>query len=326
MHVDKSGSDGVERFAVDSDHSHYSSHDSGKDSRGGLPRLEPWDTSPTSVCEVDAEDQRKFLEWCKRLDIREDDLKVFLRAGFRYEKVPLKNTAHRRALLGYLKRAANGAAKWVLVSGLYPEVRYSEPERRKRLRALYRTVVLLIKRSLLYQAQHQIAERTIYWDPIAEVCRELEIAPSKLSGLCKELTGNSLSQVIDCVRAERIKKLIKVQVRKFVRESRTHGATLGADSAGNKVDGWEVWKALKASRKWPAFCLNSWAVSLGFASYRRMYRACLALWKQTPYQVELEMLEECMGEAGEVETVVEEETIEGIQGLIEGVEVYRDEG
>ncbi len=41
---------------------------------------------------------------------------------------------------------------------------------------------------------------TIFWDPVAEVCQNMEISPSKLAAFCKELTGNSLIQVIDSVR------------------------------------------------------------------------------------------------------------------------------
>ena len=286
-------------------------------------------STTTNQCETDVEDRAKFKDWARRLSLSEDDLAVFCRHGFHYEKVPPKNTAHRRTMLAYLKRAGTAPARWMLVSGMFSETSYSEPERRKRLRALYQVTILLIKRSLAYQAAEQIAERSIYWDPIAEVCRELQIAPSKLSSFCKELSGHSLSQLIDCVRAERIKKLMKVKIRKFVREFRTHRATLGADAAG-EIDWWDVWKALKTARKWPEFCLNSWAIEMGFASYRRLYRACLAVWKETPHQMEMGMIVECIGEgeAGDtVEEIGEEEMgLVEIQGLIDGVRNYADEG
>ena len=286
-------------------------------------------SSSTTQFVTDAEDQAKFDEWAKRLSLSADDLKVFCRHGFHYDQVPPKDAPNRRAMLAYLRRSQTVPAKWILISGLYPEVGFTESQRRKRLGALYKALVLLIKRSLAYQTVLAIEERSIYWDPIAEVCRELEIAPSKLSALCKEHSGHSLSQVIDCVRAERIKKLLKAKIRTFVREFRTHRATLVTESA-EKMDSWTVWKALKVSRRWPEFCQNTWAIEMGFASYRRLYRACLAVWKQTPYQMELAMIAECLGADEGIdcnEEVVEKEwVVEEIQGLIEAVRNYRDEG
>ena len=218
--------------------------------------------SSTTQCETDAEDQAKFDQWAKRLSLSADDLKVFCRHGFHYDQVPPENTPHRRTMLAYLRRTQTAPAKWILVSGLYPDIGFTESQRRKRLHALYKALVLLIKRSLAYQVVLAIEERSIYWDPIAEVCRELEIAPSKLSALCKEHSGHSLSQVIDCVRAERIKRLLKVKIGSFVRDFRTHCASLGTESEV-KIDTWTVWKALKASRRWPEFCQNTWAIEMG---------------------------------------------------------------
>lgn len=291
--------------------------------RGASFDAETAETSETEAPSEACAALKTFREWAGRLGLSEADLKVFCLAGFRYERVPPRDSAGRRALLGYLKSAKGGPAKWVLISGLYPEYRYTEGERRRRLLVLYRAVVLLIKRSLAYQAQQQIAERTIYWDPVGEVCRELDLAQSKLSAICKEVSGNSLSQVVDCVRAERIKKLMRAKVKAFVQEYRTHCATLAGDSA-EKLDRFTVWKALKATRRWPEFCANSWAVGLGFASYRRMYRACMAMWKQTPYQIEMELIEACLRDEVEVDEI--EATIEEIQGVIDEMEGYWEEG
>ena len=286
------------------------------------------ETSTTTQYATDEADQRTFDEWAKRLSLSADDLRTFCRHGFHYEKIPLKSSPNRRTMLAYLRRAETGPAKWIMISGLYPETLHSEPERQKRLQALYKAVVLLIKRALAYQATQAIAERSIYWDPIAEVCRELQIAPSKLSSLCKEFSGNSLSQVVDCVRAERIKKLLRKQIKAFVSNFRTHCATLGTEKA-EEIDSWSVWKALKVSRRWPEFCQNTWAIELGFASYRRLYRACLATWKQTPFQMELAMIAECLtaddAKSSGEEVEEKEWVFEEIHELVKRVEIYRDE-
>ena len=234
---------------------------------------------------TDAEDRRTLLEWAERLKLSVPDLEVFCRNGFYYDKIPPQDGPNRRGLLAHLKKSELPISRWLLISALYPECLYSEPERRKRLRALYRVVLLLIRRALLRQAEDPFKkERTPYWDPIAEVCRDLEIAPSKLSAFCKEFPGNSLSQVVDCVRAERVKKLMRAELRAFVRQRSAHRATLAAP-AGTADDCWAVWSDLKKSRKWPAFSQNTWALRMGFATYRRMYRACVAEYGMAPHQL-----------------------------------------
>ena len=55
---------------------------------------------------------------------------------------------------------------------------------------------------------------------------------------------------------------------------------------------------MKASRTYPEFCWNSWARGLGFASYRRLYRACVCVYEMTPHQLILELIEEALN-AGE---------------------------
>ena len=256
-----------------------------------------------------------------------------------------------------------------MVSGLFPEIQFSEGERRKRLRALYKCTTLLIKRALAREAVDPFKdERSVYWDPVAEVCRELEIAQSKLSSFLKEFSGSSLTQVIDCVRAERIKKVMGRKIRAFVREFRTHGATLvrgngGAESTplpltpnpspsrgegdrtlpspargeGDRsplvphegdITHWVVWKALKVSRRWPEFCSNSWALEFGFSSYRRMYRACVAVWKQTPHQLEMALIAECLkcDETGAVtDTPSDDVTLAEIESQIRAVQCYSED-
>ena len=169
-------------------------------------------------------------------------------------------------------------------------------------------------------------ERSVCWEPIAEVCRGLEIAPSKLSALMKEFCGHSLTQLIDCVRVEGLRKKLKAGIRKFVNGWIAHRATLGTEEQ-DEVTAFNVWKALKASRKWPAYCRNSWAVGLGFASYRRLYRACLMVLGLTPHQLEMAAIEECLEEGVEVEEVAEVGvTLEEVEGMVRGIGAYCEAG
>jgi hypothetical protein len=92
-----------------------------------------------------------------------------------------------------------------------------------------------------------------------------------------------------------------------------HGAinvTENGDVTG--LDKWAVWKALKASRKYPEFCWNSWARALGFASYRRLYRACMCVYDQTPHQMIMELIEEALRE-GEAEGTHETNAADGFK-------------
>ena len=217
----------------------------------------------------------------------------------------------------------------MVVSGLWPETEKSDPApvRRKKIRALYKAAVLLIRREL---KRHEVdefrSERTVFWDPVVEVCREMEISQSKLSSFCKELTGNSLIQVIDSIRVESVLGRMKEGIRGFVAEHTVpphpadgtavrrpspplgRGETARAGEApapqgaslGTGFDKWAVWKALKKSRRWPEFSQNSWAQGFGFASYRRFYRACVSVFGKTPHQIEMGFIEECLAEgAGE---------------------------
>ena len=161
-----------------------------------------------------------LIEQAASLGMRFEDLDVFLQAGFAVEDVP-KGAANRRSMLEYLRKRNTTPPKWVVVSGLWPEVEKSDPApvRRKKIRALYKAAVLLIRREL---KRHEVdefrSERTVFWDPVVEVCREMEISQSKLSSFCKEFTGNSLIQVIDSVRVESVLGKMRAGVRGFLAE------------------------------------------------------------------------------------------------------------
>ncbi len=300
---------------------------------------------------------RRLEEEASKLKIPASELDVFLRNHVGVEQIP-KHPAMRRAMLQYLKKNETPPPKWMVVSGFFDESHLDATERRRRIRIIYNSAVLIIRREL---KRHEVdefrSERSVFWDPVSEVCQSMEICQSKLSRFCKELTGNSLAQVIDGVRAEGLKGKLRAGVKEFlvsggkevsgfqgskvsgfqgskvsgfqgskvsgfqgskvsgfqgskVSGSR-HGATLGTEMGrigqmgpmgqmGEEIvrDKWAVWEALRASRKWPEFSQNTWAQEMGFSSYRRLYRACQVAYRMTPHQLEMALIEECLG--GEV--------------------------
>jgi len=276
-----------------------------------------------STFEHETAREKSLHEEASRLNIRAEDLDVFLRNGLSGDRIP-KNPQIRKMQLNYLKRHETPTPKWIAISGFYPEAEASYPwdERRRRVGIIYRAAILLIRRALKRAEMDAInGERTVFWDPVVEVCRGLEISQSKLSAYCKEFSGNSLTQVIDVVRAERVRKMMRAEVREFLeglkrgvhgqdaRATFALGATLGEGvSHRGKLEKLEVWGELRASRKGPEFDWNMWAQGFGFASYRRMYRACQVRYKMTPRQMEIQLIEECLAalESGEVKEKEEE--------------------
>ena len=231
--------------------------------------------------------QTARMEWAKKLGMSEDDVQAFIDNKLDLEVLLGQSPQNRRNMAAYLKRSSGPMPRWMAISGLFPEAEkgncLTEEGRRKRLRALYKTAVLLIKRALgRHAADPDRAERSVYWDPIGMVCRDLDIPPSKLSQLLKEHSGHSLSQVIDTVRAAGLKGKLRAGVRAFL-EGRMAEANAQCDCVGIEKEVWAVWGELRKSRKWPEFSPNTWANVLGFASYRRLYRACVSVYGKTPY-------------------------------------------
>src|SRR5262249_45721770 len=109
--------------------------------------------------------------------------------------------------------------KWMESSGLFPESTLDPAERRKRVRIVYKIAVAIIREELKqHELDAQKEERTIFWDPISEVCQRMEVAPSKLSAFCKELTGLTLIHTIDRVRVEMVKGKLRAEIRGFIQE------------------------------------------------------------------------------------------------------------
>ncbi|MEI6233797.1 MAG: hypothetical protein WCT04_12135 [Planctomycetota bacterium] len=277
-------------------------------------------------------DERK--EWSKRLGLHDDEVQLFIDNGLGLEVLLTKQLHERKAMADYLRKRSGPIPRWVMISGLFKEadkdkggVQISEESRRKRLRALYKAAVLLIKRAL---GRHEIdvdkAERSVFWDPVAMVARDLDIPPSKLSQLLKEFSGHSLSQVIDNCRVAALKGKLRAGVRGFLK-GRVAGNNAQGDCVGMEKAVWAVWGELRKSRKWPEFSPNTWANELGFASYRRLYRACVSVYGRTPYQMEIALIrEELEGTAKTDEGVDWVEGLKGVEEAVKAVRAYCEEG
>lgn len=136
------------------------------------------------------------------------------------------------------------------------------------------------------------ARPTHLWDPVRTICVEFGIAPRRLSSFCREVTGMSIWQLVDVVRAETVRKKMKAALVEFVRAWRV------GKTAHFKIEteAEEIFAALKASRRGPRFHRTSWAVSLGFCSYARMFQSLMLCYGKAPAQIEMELIEEILKE------------------------------
>ena len=264
------------------------------------------------------------------------DAKVYVEAKYTPQMLP-KSHAQRRMLLKYLKEHTYGKPPmWQWLSGWDKNAAYELPERRRRIRYLIEAVKNQIRAGLMLQERDRGTEfeeeRTIYWEPIINVCEIFGISQSALSRFSVELTGLNLRGLVDFVRVESAVKRMRAEAREFLiqnakckmqnskgsaggqhglhgqdgRDNRqtdkkmfenAHSATLTTDDDElefHREETWALWKALRESRKAPVFCRNSWAQGYGFSSYQRMYRACKAKFGMTPQQMEITYIEEAI--------------------------------
>jgi hypothetical protein len=158
------------------------------------------------------------------------------------------------------------------------------------------------------------ARPTHLWDPVRTICVEFGIAPRRLSSFCREVTGMSIWQLVDVIRAETVRKKMKGALLEFVRAWKgaralanlTPPPTPSRKGRGNNGDGQsapsteaeaeEIFAALKLSRRGPRFHRTSWAVSLGFSSYARMFQSLMLCYGKAPAQIEMELIEEILKE------------------------------
>jgi hypothetical protein len=311
------------------------------------------------------EPQFKALkEMAARLGMTLQEADVFRRNKFTDEMIP-KDPYLRRGMAKYLQKHETLPPKWMLISGLLPELYHDAKQRRERVRRVWQATVLLIRRELIWNESEQAdtnvcptikGERSVYWDPVPQLTALMELSQSKLSAFCVEHTGSNLVQTIDNVRAESLKRKMRREIREFVVQLKiknekckmnealtprmstcvgplpggegldAHGAINAAEIQGAEgLDKWAVFKAWKTSRKFPEFCLNSWAQGFGFASYRRMYRACRVAFKKTPYQLVMELIEEALRCGEKTEPVVDEYkewTLPEVEEAVRGIQAY----
>jgi hypothetical protein len=169
---------------------------------------------------------------------------------------------------------------WQAVSGLgdAESERNMSPKRRDAaIKTLLNVVIMLAEKELAAQSENPRPERTHLWDPLPQICFYLGIARAKLSRYAKELTGMAAHEVLDKVRARWVKEALKCQIQNAKFKS---GTAL------------EIYKELKEARRCPSWSRETFAMDLGFANYRRFYRACLLYYRKTPGQLEFEIISE----------------------------------
>ena len=230
------------------------------------------------------------------------------------------------------KPVACGPA-WREVSGMDAEGEdaCSPGERAEQIGKLLNAVERLARYELNAHAAKRAAgekdARTYLWDPLASICKYLAISQRKLTTLSKEYTGMAAHELIDRIRAERVKDKMRADLRPFVANflsTQRHEGTKAQRTEDNNKEPAEealrstnpqspisnpqlasaVWYALKVSRQSPEFHRATWAMSHGFANYQRFYRACLLYYGLTPGQLELEVIRELLDEYKKQETEV----------------------
>lgn len=189
-----------------------------------------------------------------------------------------------------------GMAKWREISGISAEneMGMGEEERRSGLRKLYRMAEAEMRSELKRAAEdlEHKSERTFLWEPIAAVCRRLEISQANLTRLLKELTGMSATQLADRIRAEGLREKLRARLAAWFKEGGKPGEYFLNEKYSLEQHVSQNWKELKASRREMSFSYAEMAVELGFANYGRLYRACMLQYGKTPSQLEDEIVRE----------------------------------
>jgi len=220
----------------------------------------------------------------------------------------------RRLEIAGAQHWALNAPLWMQFSGLYPNSHraMSPNERAGRIRLLLRRAERMIRWHLAQKAEGgkqkaatettegsgdgSVIEQTVLWSPVREICVYLEIPQRALSGLCREITGMSIENVVDRIRAEKLRAEFKKRLKAFVM-SWFEVAENWRSSVGKKrseiAD--SIFAALKAARR-ARFQRTQWAFELGFSSYQRLFRAVLLSEGMTPHQMEMDVVEELVPE------------------------------
>jgi len=134
--------------------------------------------------------------------------------------------------------------------------------------------------------------KTAQWDPLQPICTYLGIAPRKLSALSREISGLSVTQLADAIKAETLRKKMMRRVAEWVASIGDVVREAGADL---QEQAYALWKRLRGERQKNGSHRSSVAWELGFSSYTRMFRACLVCYGLVPQEIELELIAERLG-------------------------------
>jgi hypothetical protein len=228
---------------------------------------------------------------------------------------------------------------WQQFSGLFAheERELSPNERARRIRLLLGRVEHLLRYELKHGAaeieQLEVADagytaHSLQWSPLRKICFHIELAQQRLSSYAREQTGMSAPEIVDCIRVEALRGKMKAQLREVVTgfflnhqdamatarterngEGETGGRGENGDGGphprplsrgGNGDCADEIWAALKETRKAPRWHRSTWAAGFGFSSYSKFFRACLLCYGKTPHQLEMELIDEILDEAEEL--------------------------
>lgn len=207
------------------------------------------------------------------------------------------------------------APLWMQISGLYPNAhREMGPnERAGRIRILLRRVEMMVRWELKTMAlkiencemkienlngggERSVIEETALWSPVGTICVYLEISQRHLSGLCREITGMAIQEIVDRIKAETLRAEFKNRLKDFVSAwfgvAENWQASVGKNR-GEIADA--IFAELKASRR-ARFHRTQWAYELGYSSYQRLFRAALLSEGMTPHQLEIDVIEELVPE------------------------------
>ena len=253
------------------------------------------------------------------------------------------------------------APLWMQISGLYPNAHrtMSPNERAGRIRVLLRRVERMIRFDLGSRnedgsrkdakvqrtaedgeteggrrkaeggnsdEERSYINETVLWTPVRSVCVVLEIAPRFLSGLCREITGMAILEIVDCIKAEKLRAEFRKRLKDFVLAwfsiAENWQKSVGRKRA--EIAEW-IFAALKISRR-TRFHRTEWAIELGFSSYQRIFRAVLLCEGLTPHNLEMDVIEELVAEDEGARCVGEQKVADGGEGGERGAEALNKEG
>lgn len=248
----------------------------------------------------------------EELELKEKDEKLFSAEKKQFGETEAEQRENAR-----LFRRQQGFAiianepAWQALTGLHPRSEHliHPHARAKQIRVLLAGVEKLL-RTEMDNAASDCEKRSKFWDPLRTVCVQLGISQRRLSLYSKEITGISATEIVDCIHAESVRAKMKRELKAFItgffsrkdakrqRTATARSTTEGTEDTEEKI-GELIWDELKATRKAPKFHRTTWALSFGFSSYSRFFRACLICYGVTPHELEMQIIEEILGEACE---------------------------